>query len=90
MHEQSLMKDLMNKIHQLMADENKPLIGVTLQLGELAHISGSHLLEHFEHEVAGTSLQGVKVIIEEVAGIDHPQAQDIILKSLEFEDINGR
>lgn len=87
MHEQSLMKDLMSKIHQFIADENKPLIGVTLQLGELAHISSSHLREHFEHEVAGTSLQGVTVIIEEVAGIDHPQAQDIVLKSLEFEDV---
>lgn len=88
MHEQSLMKDLMLKIHQLVSEENKPLLAVTLQLGELAHISSSHLREHFEHEIEGTALSQVKLEIEEIAGINHPRAQDIVLKSLEFEDLN--
>ncbi len=88
MHEHSLMKDLLNKIKQLSSIENKPLITVNIQLGELAHISSSHLREHFEHEVEGTLLEGITLNIEELAGIDHPQAQDIVLQSLEFED-NG-
>ncbi|SIS68613.1 hydrogenase/urease maturation nickel metallochaperone HypA [Neptunomonas antarctica] len=88
MHEHSLMKDLLGKIHQLSRIEKKPLMAVNIQLGELAHISSSHLREHFEHEVSGTALQGVMLNIEELVGIDHPQAQDIVLQSLEFED-NG-
>ncbi len=47
-----------------------------------------YLREHFEHEVSGTTLQDVILNIEELAAIDHPQAQDIVLQSLEFED-NG-
>ncbi len=89
MHEQSLMKDLIGKIHQLTALENKQLMAVNIELGELAHISASHLREHFEREVAGTALQSVQVNIKEVSGIDHPQAQDIILESLEFADSDG-
>ncbi len=88
MHEHSLMKDLLDKIQQLSSLENKPLIAINVQLGELAHISSSHLREHFEHEVTGTSLEGITLNIEELIGIEHPQAQDIVLQSLEFED-NG-
>ncbi|WP_372737251.1 hydrogenase/urease maturation nickel metallochaperone HypA [Neptunomonas sp.] len=89
MHEHSLMKDLLDKIQQLSTLEKKPLIAVNIQLGALAHISKNHLREHFEHEVSGTTLQGVILNIEELDGIDHPQAQDIVLQSLEFEDSGG-
>ena len=85
MHEQSLLKDLLSKIYQLTALENKPLLAVNLALGELAHISASHLKEHFEREVIDTPLPSVQVNIREVPGIDHAHAQDIILETLEFE-----
>ena len=86
MHEQSLMKDLLNKIEQSVMLENKPLLAVNLQLGELAHISSSHLKEHFEQAVKGTPLASVAINISELPGIDHPLAQDIVLESLEFSD----
>lgn len=89
MHEQSLLKDLLSKINQLSAIEDKPLIAVNIQLGALAHISAEHLREHFEWAVKGTPLQSVTVNIREISDINHPQAQEIILESLEFEAMDG-
>jgi len=85
MHEFNLLKDILDKTRQLAALENKPLTAINLQLGALAHISADHLLEHWQQAVDGTPLQSVQVTINELPGLDHPQAQDIILESLEFE-----
>jgi len=84
-HEHSLMQNLLTRIHQLAAAENRVPIAVTIQLGALAHISASHFREHFEQETTGTTLQGTRLEIQELADIYHPQAQDIVLKSLTFE-----
>ena len=67
------------------AAEDGRLIAAKLRLGALAHISAAHLREHFEQATSGTSLQGLRLHIEEQPDIHHPEAQDIILDSLEFE-----
>ncbi|WOX05627.1 hydrogenase/urease maturation nickel metallochaperone HypA [Microbulbifer pacificus] len=85
MHEQSLINNLLDKIQRLAATEDGRLIAATLRLGVLAHISAEHLREHFEQATAGTSLEGLRLHIEEQPDIHHPEAQDIILDSLEFE-----
>lgn len=85
MHEHSLINNLLDKIHRLAAGERGRLIAVRLRLGTLAHISADHLREHFEQATAGTRLQGVALHIEEQPDIHHPEAQDIVLDSLEFE-----
>lgn len=89
MHEQSLIKNLVEKIHRLAADEGGRLVAVRLRLGALAHISAGHLREHFEHETQGTSLAGLRLEIETLSDIHHPEAQEIVLESLEFEDSHG-
>lgn len=86
MHEQSLITSLLRKIHELSAEENKIPVAATIQLGALAHISASHLREHFELETAGTPLWKLQLHIEEITDIHCPNAQDIVLASLEFED----
>lgn len=85
MHERSLIRNLVEKIHQMAASQGGRLVEVRLRLGALAHISPDHLREHFEHETAGTALEGLRLAIEEQPDIHHPEAQDIILDSLEFE-----
>lgn len=85
MHEQSLIKNLVDTIQQLAASEGARVLAAKLRLGALAHISSDHLREHFEQETVGTTLQGLRLDIEEQSDIHHPEAQDIILESLEFE-----
>ncbi|MFV8782648.1 hydrogenase/urease maturation nickel metallochaperone HypA [Microbulbifer sp. SA54] len=89
MHEQSLIKNLVEKIQRLAAQERGKLVSAKLRLGALAHISAEHLREHFEHETSGTALEGIKLKIEELPDINHAQAQDIVLDSLEFEGDDG-
>ncbi|WP_237056418.1 hydrogenase/urease maturation nickel metallochaperone HypA [Microbulbifer sediminum] len=86
MHEQSLIRNLVGKIQVLARHETGRLVAARLRLGALAHISADHLREHFEHETAGTPLEGLRLYIEELTDIHHAQAQEIVLESLEFED----
>ncbi|WP_226661502.1 hydrogenase/urease maturation nickel metallochaperone HypA [Microbulbifer aggregans] len=90
MHEQSLIQNLVDKIHRLAASERGTLVGATLRLGALAHISADHLREHFERETNGTALEGLQLKIEELHDINHAEAQDIVLDSLEFEGCDER
>lgn len=85
MHEQSLIKDLVEKIQRIASDEDGTLVAANLRLGALAHISADHLREHFERETVGTSLEGLRLEIEELPDIHHAEAQEIVLDSLQFE-----
>lgn len=89
MHEQSLIKDLVGKIALLAAREEGPVVSAKLRLGALAHISPDHLREHFEHELTGTDLEGLQLEIEQLTDLEHPEAQEIVLESLEFVQRNG-
>lgn len=87
MHEHSLIKNLLDKINQLAEQQQgRKIAAVNIQLGALAHISAAHFREHFEHETAGTALADIRLKIEELADINHPRAQDIVLESIEFEE----
>ena len=89
MHEQSLIKNLVEKIHHIAAGEKGSLLAAKLRLGALAHISAEHLREHFERETRGTSLEGLQLDIEELSDIHHEDAQEIVLDSLEFASDRG-
>lgn len=84
MHEYSLLKNLLDKVQQLSHAEGKPPVVINIELGALAHISASHLREHWEQAVIGTPLQVARLEIRELNDTDHPRAQDIVLESLEF------
>ncbi|SHE58654.1 hydrogenase nickel incorporation protein HypA/HybF [Microbulbifer donghaiensis] len=85
MHEQSLINDLVEKIHRIASGEDGRLVAANLRLGALAHISAEHLREHFERATVGTSLEGLQLQIEALPDIHHAEAQQIVLDSLEFE-----
>lgn len=86
MHEMHLLKDILNKIDQII-EENKSVKAteVSIWLGALSHISAEHLTEHFIHESKGRSCEGAKLEVEQSNDISHPQAQDILLKSIHVE-----
>ncbi|RKX26328.1 MAG: hydrogenase maturation nickel metallochaperone HypA [Candidatus Zixiibacteriota bacterium] len=88
MHEFSLLHDLLEKI-EVVAEENgsDQVIGVKVRLGALAHISPSHLREHFDHAVVGTVAEGARLDIEELKDEHDPHAQEIILDSIEVAEM---
>jgi len=87
MHEATLLKDIMRKLEHVADEQGAARItAVHLRLGALAHISADHLREHFEEASRGTRAEGARVEIEEVAEIDDPHAQDILLTSVEVPD----
>lgn len=87
MHEAGLIRDLLSKIDELALRESAVAItGVTVWLGALSHISPEHFREHFENE-SGNSIAGnASLDIETSDDIDHPQAQDILLRSIDIAE----
>jgi len=86
MHELSLIKDLMRKIEWIAEENNaKKISSVTLRLGALAHISAAHLREHFAVAVRGTNLEETRLNIDVSTDEAEPNAQDILLASVEVE-----
>ena len=84
MHEFHLMADLLKKIERIAAENDaKKVTKVGVQLGALAHITPEHFREHFEEGTSGSIADGAKLVIETSDDIDDPQAQDIILQSID-------
>ncbi len=81
MHEHSLMADLMKKIADL-AGPSK-VISVKVTLGALSHMTPEHFTEHFEESSQGTSAADAKLDITMSDDIHHPNAQDVLLESIE-------
>lgn len=83
----SLIHHLMRKIETIAREQNAPKVaGVTVRLGALAHISAEHFREHFEEESKGTIADGARLAVVMLTDENDPQAQDIILDSIEVED----
>ena len=84
MHEFGLMNDLLHKIERIAAEQSASRIAkVDVWLGALAHISPDHFREHFVEGAQGTIAEGAELFIELSDDIRHPQAQDILLKSID-------
>lgn len=87
MHEFSLLANLFKKIEAIRAAENaSKVVKVSVKIGALAHISGDHFREHFEHASQNTSFADAELEIEVSQDENAPDAQDIVLKSIEVEE----
>lgn len=86
MHEASLMANLMKRIDEIArAQDARRVVGVTVWLGALSHMSEAHFTEHFEQAAAGTIAEGVELEITLSDDTGHANAQDIILERIEVE-----
>jgi hydrogenase nickel incorporation protein HypA/HybF len=86
MHEASLMADLMHRIEELARAENgQRVVGVSVWLGALSHMSESHFVEHFERAAAGTLAEGAQLDVTVSTDTGHTNAQDLVLESIEVE-----
>jgi hydrogenase nickel incorporation protein HypA/HybF len=84
MHEFTLLKDLLRKIESVAKEDGSDkVLGVTVWLGALSHISADHFREHFDQAVKGTIIDGANLDIETSGDTKDPRAQEIVLKSVE-------
>jgi hydrogenase nickel incorporation protein HypA/HybF len=85
-HEASLMADLMNRIDEIARAENaRRVVGVSVWLGALSHMSEPHFIEHFDRSAAGTLAEGAALEITVSDDAGHANAQDLVLERVEVE-----
>lgn len=85
MHEFSLMADLLRKVERLAKDADAERVtAVRVKLGALSHITPDHFREHFEEAIVGTVAEGAKLDIEQSKDERAPNAQDILLESVDI------
>jgi hydrogenase nickel incorporation protein HypA/HybF len=86
MHEASLIADLMGRIEEIARTEGaKRVIGVSVWLGALSHMSEAHFTEHFERAATGSVAEGARLDITVSTDTGHADAQDLRLESVEVE-----
>jgi hydrogenase nickel incorporation protein HypA/HybF len=87
MHEASLMNDLMRKILRVSREQKGArVVGVSVKLGALSHMSAAHFREHFAVAAQGTVAEGARLDIQEVTDTSDPMAQQILLESVEIAE----
>jgi hydrogenase nickel incorporation protein HypA/HybF len=86
MHELSLIADLLNKIEAVAREQQaRKVVAVTVRLGALTHLSPEHFQEHFAHASHGTLAEGARLDIQLLTDPADPQAQELLLESVEVE-----
>lgn len=86
MHEASLMADLMRRIDAVARTEQATrVVGVSVWLGALSHMTPGHFAEHFAQAAAGTIAEGAALDATLSDDLDHANAQDVLLESVEVE-----
>ena len=87
MHEASMMRGLMRKIERVAEEQNATRItAVDVWLGALSHMSEGHFREHFAQTSAGSIASGAEIRTEVSDDLSHPNAQHVLLRSVEVED----
>jgi hydrogenase nickel incorporation protein HypA/HybF len=85
-HEQALMRDLMEKIAAEAGAEGATRVTrVRVRLGALSHLTEDHFQEHFEDASRGTIAEDAAVEAELRTDPTEPHAQGVVLESLEIE-----
>ena len=89
MHELSLIADLMRKVMSIAQKQNALKVTcVKVQLGALSHISSSHFRDHFANASKATIAEMAELDIEISTDMNSPDAQRIILKSVDVQTSN--
>ena len=86
MHERKLMDDLMREIEsQARAAEAERVTRVRVRLGALSHFTEEHFREHFLDAARGGPAEGAEVEAELRDDPTEPEAQGVVLESIEVE-----
>jgi hydrogenase nickel incorporation protein HypA/HybF len=85
-HEQALMRDLMQRIAaEAKAEGAARVTRIRVRLGALSHLNEEHFREHFEDASRGTVAEGAAVEAELRTDPTEQHAQGVMLESIELE-----
>jgi len=80
------MDDLMRKLEaEARSEGGRRVTRIRLRLGALSHFTEAHFREHFEHASRGTIAEGAEVEAELRTDPTEPDAQGVVLESIELE-----
>ena len=86
MHERKLMEDLIRKIgSEASAAGARRVTRIRVRLGALSHFTEEHFREHFEDAALGSVAEGAAVETELRTDPTEPEAQGLVLESIEVE-----
>ncbi|MGA7476420.1 MAG: hydrogenase maturation nickel metallochaperone HypA [Thermoplasmata archaeon] len=91
MHEEAMLKDLVRKAEEVARRERATRVTrVRLWVGARSHLDGPELKDHWAFAVRGTVLSGAEVEIETSSDPNHPNAETVMLRSLDVDSKKGR
>jgi hydrogenase nickel incorporation protein HypA/HybF len=85
-HEQALMRDVMQRIEEVARSGGATRVtAVSVRLGALSHFTPEHFREHFEDASRGTIAEGADVHAVVDGDITDALAREVVLESVEVE-----
>jgi len=86
MHEEAMLRDVIRKAEEVAQQEGGGRVTrVRLWVGARSHLGGPELEERWADAVRGTPLDGARVEIENSRDRADPNAEHVILRSLDVE-----
>ncbi len=86
MHETGIVRDVVHRLERAAMDAGAERVcSVEVWLGALSQFSPVHFREHFDEESRGTVAQGAVLQIVASEDIGHPDAQNVMIQSVELE-----
>ena len=87
MHEIALVRDVVRRIEDLVQVTGaRRITGAKIWLGALSHLSAEHFREHYALEAQGSIAGGAILTIESSSDLDHSDAQDVRLESVDLDE----
>jgi hydrogenase nickel incorporation protein HypA/HybF len=88
MHETGVIRSLISEVERVARRYGSPRVRtVRVRIGALCPLSEDHLREHFSYETRGTVAERARLVVEQGTNPTDPLAQDVVLDSIELEDV---
>lgn len=86
MHEFHLIKGILNQLSSIAEEQHaNKIVGLTVKIGVLSHVSPDHFREQFILVSRGTIAEGARLDIVTIFDTDNPLCDEVILESIEIE-----
>ena len=90
MHEEAMLRDLVRKAEEVARREGATRVTrVRLWVGARSHLAGPELKDRWAHAVTGTVLSGAEVEVESSHDPIDPNAETVVLRSLDVDARTG-
>jgi len=90
MHEEAMLRDVVRKAEEVARGEPSARVTrVRLWVGARSHLGGPELRDRWANAVHGTALAGAVVEIETSSDAANPNADRVILRSLDVDSVGN-